>query len=842
MFLYRLFSGCLAAALLMLSSAPAAGSAAFPLAQTQPARPAIYEITTNLDTFPGGQVPRYEKLEITFQVDTSAANLQLPFDANPPAGIQPGAGISVDALFSPDHWQTVYTQPAFFYQGFFDEVKNGREWFYPSGKDTWKVRFAPNRTGGWQYKLRAQDRGGVIETPEASFYVANSSHKGPIRVSANDPRYFEYQDGTYFPALGYNMNFDDVSWTNPVLDNEENFRIMAENGIQLVRIWLSQWAVYGSAWNPWHSINPELHAQVVPYSGLTFERSYSNSDVSMKIDAAENPCMFLGFLQSPAAVKTNTRYKVRVRYLLEGIQGPRIPGKPYGFAAKSGGWLWGEDNNCDAPGSGTRLTPYQAQNTSGWQVLEGEIETGQSNFLPYFYLALENTSRGTAYIDRVWIQEDLGDGKLGPNILPRPWMAYHQYMDQRNSYAFDKVVQLAEQYGITLRPVVLEKNEYISNHINFAGRPIADDPRCRDEDSANDPTACPGNQWFYGNWREETKTRWLQQAYWRYLQGRWGYSSSIHSWELLNEGDPFNSAHYTLAESFARYMQQFAPNDHLVSTSFWHSFPLDEFWANPEYASVDFADIHQYIAQDDPFFADTALATVSLSLQIGAKQPGGAGKPVIRGETGLVQGGSGPPAEQATADAQGDWLHDLIWGGINPGGMIESYWYADDHIYHKINESYLFDHRPLFRPYYNFIRNIPLANGNYQDAAAASSNPALRVWGQKDLVNGRAHLWIQNAGHTWLAVANGGAIPPLSGMIRINGFQPAALYTLQWWDTSQPDAARQVLRSETLRATAEGTLVVQIQGLAGDLALHVLPRAGKPQLSPRHPQRGFWFK
>ena len=102
-----------------------------------------------------------------------------------------------------------------------------------------------------------------------------------------------------------------------------------------------------------------------------------------------------------------------------------------------------------------------------------------------------------------------------------------------------------------------------------------------------------------------TKTRWLQMAWWRYVQARWGYSPNIHSWELLNEGDPASSAHYQLADELGRSMRQYAPNHHLVSTSFWHSFPRDAFWANREYPNVDFADIHRYVDEDSPLFDDT---------------------------------------------------------------------------------------------------------------------------------------------------------------------------------------------------------------------------------------------
>ena len=55
------------------------------------------------------------------------------------------------------------------------------------------------------------------------FAVTTSSNKGFIRASATDSRYFEYDDGTYFPALGYNMNYERVGWFNPVADNKTNF-------------------------------------------------------------------------------------------------------------------------------------------------------------------------------------------------------------------------------------------------------------------------------------------------------------------------------------------------------------------------------------------------------------------------------------------------------------------------------------------------------------------------------------------------------------------------------------------------------------------------------------------
>jgi hypothetical protein len=65
----------------------------------------ICQITTNAD-YSNGQTPKYEKFEITFQLETTGGgNPQFPYDPNPPHGIDltypKHQGISVDALFLP---------------------------------------------------------------------------------------------------------------------------------------------------------------------------------------------------------------------------------------------------------------------------------------------------------------------------------------------------------------------------------------------------------------------------------------------------------------------------------------------------------------------------------------------------------------------------------------------------------------------------------------------------------------------------------------------------------------------------------------------------------------------
>ena len=117
-----------------------------------------------------------------------------------------------------------------------------------------------------------------------------------------------------------------------------------------------------------------------------------------------------------------------------------------------------------------------------WTYLEGEWDSGDDNFLPVFYLALENVNDITATangqpwnqhpevdIDTVFIGEDLGGENYGPNIVTKPSMDHLTYYMERNAYAFDKVLELAKQNGVYLKLVVMEKNELLENEIGFDG-------------------------------------------------------------------------------------------------------------------------------------------------------------------------------------------------------------------------------------------------------------------------------------------------------------------------------------------------------------------------------------
>jgi hypothetical protein len=150
----------------------------------------------------------YEKFELTFTITGSGAtNPYFPYDPAPPPGVPASVGITVDALFSPDNWTSVITQPAFLYQPYERRciVNNaivtncpadGEEWLYPTGDPVWKVRFAPQQLGDWKYRVRATDASGTVQTaeedspscrPPCRTTTALSASARPIPATLNIP-------------------------------------------------------------------------------------------------------------------------------------------------------------------------------------------------------------------------------------------------------------------------------------------------------------------------------------------------------------------------------------------------------------------------------------------------------------------------------------------------------------------------------------------------------------------------------------------------------------------------------------------------------------------------------
>lgn len=912
----------------------------------------------------------YEKIEAQFQVNTVARNLDLPYDPAPPRGLTSGDGISVDALLSNDNWQTTIVQPAFFYQPFTFERIDNRDHWTPDGAPRWVVRFAPQSRGDWQMRLRAQDASGMTIFPltgALTFTVQGDSsnpytRNGFLRVSPDDHRYFEFDDGTPFVGAGFNESFASIEATENKVSNFEEYKM------NLMRIWLSGAGINGSQWTSWssHHIPGEGYLPAVYFDT---RNTFAGADVAWKLDD-KNPCLFAGFAQGGIAVEPGTEYRVSARIKLENVTAP-------GFAIKIADWL---DKGCDQPDLGNLITSPQV-GTADWITVTGTFTTGvDQNWLAYLYLARHAPSHGAVYIDevRLWREDDPSQIEL----LSEPNANSHEHFDPISAAKWDHYIELAQQHGVYLKLVTDEKNEWIRNHIKADGT----------------MTSQGSNNNFYA--ADNTKVRWLAQAWWRYLIARWGYSTAIHSFEYVNEGDPYNGNHYNAAEAMAKYFHQNDPSHHMVTTSFWAAFPNQEFWSNPTFSDLDYADLHAYISTGwglnasfvppkrldtsadnshlgDPSFhitaedsgnqpitprglvvhgpgewtvrywmkakdyqvacpfggsggmqrvrwrldgdaeQDVVPATQSgqdfvcgspggsfdwrafdsahdrdgkllpesqrlvlnddkpheimLSIEsskaksgeawisdvelvspdgrvvpvigsfdttrfdtdtawfnraygdlLGATSPVGIDKPLVRGETGIDSTSQQDWLKDLNKDTQGVWLHNNVWGQINAGGMIDLFWWASDTITRNDKSAHYTDIYTPYLTYRNFMEGIPINNGHYHDADAHSSDPNLRAWGQRDDVNGRMHLWVQNMRHDWRSVVSGPPAPPISGTITLSDVAPGD-YQVEWWNTYRVD--NPILLTQTLQVSGTLKLVLPFP-LADDVGVKI-ERVGK---------------
>lgn len=965
------------------------------------------------------QVGQYKRFVITADITTSATNYYWPYDTNTPTSIPSGTGVSVDGLFSNDDWTTTVTVPGFYCQDYTQQFIGTSEAVIPSGTPHWVVRFAPTTTGTWKYKLRVQDSSGITYYPNSGdqgFECVVSTSHGFVGVSAKDSRYFETSDGT--PVLGPGINADFRS----AYDIDSQLKTYGDNGIKIARWWMD--------YRGWQ--NPFGGGDVATNGGPQWSFSLSMNTGG----GAKSGDRYAAYLSPGKATYQNIYMQVGKLYRLTGsLKLSSVVGTgSTGIVASIGS------------SAITALT-----GTQDWTSFTVDFIPTSSGF--YLAKVLNTGSSGTAYFDDLSVRfSSDGGSQWSGECLVKGDMDFENYIDQIEAARVDWIFESAEKHGVYLKTVISEKQDRTLGSINSDGS-----VGTRTDDN------------FYSS--DNYPSRWLQKAWWRYLTARWGAYTSRHSWELCNEGDPFNSNHYNAANALATYVHSIDPNKALCTTSFWHSIPMD-FW---KISTCDYIDLHEYIgptvsgteshgprfyAWYDPtnstinagslipivdtggsiLFDDKNLYCgsrsckiiaydganslntccywtseyhvginpshtytlrfrakgINLSAYIDWTRPGvvltwskayhendwigslspdssrkntpmaelgtydwqtvtvtgiappalantanigiqvprgasGAGdglfyiddiefidettgkdlfvdggfegdridydtalavkkygmllnsygdrinKPSVWAETGIRGlNAYGSPykeysyygvSQELIDDNGGIDVRKAVWSHIGPDNPNMLYWFCDN-----ITEYNLWYY---FKAFQSFMSGIPVSNGNYKDILAATSVNTLRAWGQKDLTNNRAHLWVDNTPYTWKAVvdhnyspeswgssvtyakdstcgsgspthiykslqdnnknnsvtdttwwqdmgefnaSNNPALPsPVSGTVTIPGLKDGN-YKAEWWNTSTGT----ITKTDDVQCTG-GNITLSVQNLQSDVAVKIYP-------------------
>ncbi len=396
----------------------------------------------------------YEKYEVRFTIPQTAEYPLFAYDDQPPPGVVPGTGISVEGVITTPSGKTLH-QPAF-YTVDVERTSQGRGVHYvelPTA--AWMLRFSPQETGDHQVSISVTEASGTQTTSIGSFEAQAPVKPGFIGVSKSDPRYFEFSDGSLFwpvgPANGYG-EYDQYKNT----------------GLNFDRPWLAGVAAYTTNWARWIS-SAENHGNEGVMTRLNFREHAPGSDLSYDLTYPNAARYWItNFLNDDMGpqFKPDTTYHVSIRLKTAGLTGPRDARYPWGVTARTHAWLEPADSIPtidNAVRDKPMLFPHISENKD-WFTVEATFKTGSSTDND-ISLYLDNVTGGSAYIDDFEIHEVLADGRLGGSVIRNPKADMHTYVDPRGAAKIDWIIEQAETNGVYLKLVVHDKNDWIQNHL-----------------------------------------------------------------------------------------------------------------------------------------------------------------------------------------------------------------------------------------------------------------------------------------------------------------------------------------------------------------------------------------
>ncbi|MBN1673570.1 MAG: DUF5060 domain-containing protein [Kiritimatiellae bacterium] len=192
-------------------------------------------------------IPSFEMIEITFELPDRYPD---PFDA---------AQVSAAAVFETPDGRAVRVD-AFYGQDYYRERSDTGQQLLPEGPPAWRVRFTPDRPGEYRYTLRVRDACGEGTWGPGTVRATAPRNPGFVRVSARDPRCFEFDNGAYFFPIGHNVRspYDErmdrqfpwaKRWPRDSTSYAQYFQTMREHGETMAEVWCAPWSL-GLEWNP----------------------------------------------------------------------------------------------------------------------------------------------------------------------------------------------------------------------------------------------------------------------------------------------------------------------------------------------------------------------------------------------------------------------------------------------------------------------------------------------------------------------------------------------------------------------------------------------------------------
>ena len=154
--------------------------------------------------------------------------------------------------------------PAFFTADHDVVLDHGREVVRDAGRAHWEIRWTPLLSGKYEWTILATSGNRRAEA-HGRLHCTRAEHRGFVRVSAADRRYFEFTDGTFFYPLGHVIRSpSDTRWLANDPRNQAAhdshmalrtfaydrwFAEMEKNHENFCAVWMAPWWL-GIEWSP----------------------------------------------------------------------------------------------------------------------------------------------------------------------------------------------------------------------------------------------------------------------------------------------------------------------------------------------------------------------------------------------------------------------------------------------------------------------------------------------------------------------------------------------------------------------------------------------------------------
>ena len=632
--------------------------------------------------------------------------------------------------------------PAFYCQDYehrkFDRQRGRANWYYPIGRGSWKARFAPAQTGTYSATATLKYKNGTIQSETVKFDCTSSSKKGFIRACRKDPRFLEFTEGDPFFAIGQNLAFVGEGQYVNLTKAEQIFEKLSRNGANFLRIW--------TCCQDW--------AMAIEARKSAWDRSWHRRKIIVPIPGSEN---------DPAPRKC---------VKLEGNDGASInvsPSHPVALLPGTNYVLTGQFM-ADSPTS-LRLNlshsngqqTFDAPPKGSWKKFKTEFTTGQNDFW-LGRLNLSLVGSGAIWLDNLSLKEVDGEVELlWEADVNRPIRGVYNQLD---CFMLDKLIESAEQNGIYLMLCLITRDLYMNS--------LSKDKSPEYQQAILDA-----------------------KKFMRYAVARWGYSTSVASWEYFNEMDPAKSTDRFYAD-VGDYLEQIDPYKHLRTTSTWH--PSTKDCRHPD---IDIGQLHHYmrpVAKEN--YKDEVAVIIDKTAFLREHAPS---KPVLIGEFGLATPKWGL-SNDMKKDTEAVHFHNSLWASAFTGTSgTAMFWWWD-----QFDRQDAYSH---YKPLADFLADVSFAS--LRELKADASNKQLRLLGCQ--TNYRAYFWLFNPQAAWtnIVIEKNQPTEIKNTTISIRGLQPGT-YNIEWWNTH--DGSIIIKQQVSLKA---GPLKIPVPPFTRDIACKI---------------------